>query len=77
METAISKQQKLRLQELFRSQNKFNNNKITLHVNSIITDDQKKEYDAGAEKRQAQLKKLMADDKKMGTQKVVEKEVEV
>lgn len=72
METAISKAQQSKLEKLFKSA-KALGNKATIHVNSVISEEQEKKYQNESKEREEKLKEL---EKKLGEQKREEKAAE-
>lgn len=55
METAISKSQQGKLEKLFKNA-KALGNKATIHVNSVISEDQEKKYQSESKDREEKLK---------------------
>ena len=65
METAISKAFQSKLEKLFKNA-KALGNKATIHVNSVISEEQEKKYQSESKEREEKLKEL---EKKLGEQK--------
>lgn len=65
METAISKAYQDKLEKLFRNAKALGNS-ATIHVNSVISEEQEKKYQSEAKDREEKLKEL---EKKLGEPK--------
>ena len=72
METAISKAYQGKLEKLFKGA-KALGNKATIHVNSVISEEQEKKYQSESKGREEKLKEL---EKRLGEQKGEEKAAE-